>query len=134
MLKALDNDDLGKLILRLALGVMILLHGVSKLINPGSLSWIGETLASHGLPTVLAYGVLLGEVVAPVMAILGWNTRIAGLLIAGNMVVAIYLAHMGELFSLTSSGGWALELQGMFLFGALAMMFLGSGRTAIKPD
>ena len=50
------------------------------------------------------------------------------------MVVAIYLAHMGELFSLTSSGGWALELQGMFLFGALAMMFLGSGRTAIKPD
>ena len=134
MLNALDNDDLGKLILRLALGAMILLHGVSKLINPGSLSWIGKTLASHGLPTVLAYGVLLGEVVAPVMAILGWNTRIAGLLIAGNMVVAIYLAHMGELFSLTSSGGWALELQGMFLFGALAMMFLGSGRTAIKPD
>ncbi|MGQ7246166.1 DoxX family protein [Halomonas sp. V046] len=134
MLKALDNEHLGKLILRLALGILILLHGISKLVNPGSLSWISDTLASHGLPTVLAYGVLLGEVIAPVMAILGWNTRVAGLLIAGNMVVAIFLAHMGQLFTLTDSGGWALELQGMYLFGALALMFLGSGRMAIKPD
>lgn len=134
MLKALQNEALGKLVLRLALGTMILLHGINKLINPGSLTWIGDTLASHGLPTVLAYGVLLGEVIAPLMAILGWNARIAGLLIAGNMLVAIYLSHMNELFTLTSSGGWALELQGMFLFGAIALMFLGSGRMAIKPD
>lgn len=134
MLKALQNEALGKLVLRLALGTMILLHGINKLINPGSLTWIGDTLASHGLPTVLAYGVLLGEVIAPLMAILGWNARIAGLLIAGNMLVAIYLSHMSELFTLTSSGGWALELQGMFLFGAIALMFLGSGRMAIKPD
>lgn len=134
MLKALHNEALGKLVLRLALGIMILLHGINKLINPGSLTWISDTLASHGLPTVLAYGVLLGEVIAPLMAILGWNARIAGLLIAGNMLVAIYLSHMSELFTLTSSGGWALELQGMFLFGAIALMFLGSGRMAIKPD
>ncbi|GEN24225.1 GntR family transcriptional regulator [Halomonas cupida] len=134
MLKALQNEALGKLVLRLALGTMILLHGINKLINPGSLTWISDTLASHGLPTVLAYGVLLGEVIAPLMAILGWNARIAGLLIAGNMLVAIYLSHMSELFTLTSSGGWALELQGMFLFGAIALMFLGSGRMAIKPD
>ncbi|QEM83244.1 MULTISPECIES: DoxX family protein [Halomonas] len=134
MLNALNNDALGKLILRLALGILILLHGISKLVNPDSLSWISDTLASLGLPTVLAYGVLLGEVIAPLMAIVGWHTRIAGLLIAGNMLVAIYLVHMNQLFSLTDSGGWALELQGMFLFGALAMMFMGSGRMAIKPD
>lgn len=134
MLNVLHNEALGKLILRLALGIMILLHGINKLINPESLSWIGDTLDASGLPTVLAYGVLLGEVIAPLMAILGWNARIAGLLIAGNMLVAIYLAHMNQLFTLTDSGGWALELQGMFLFGAIALMFLGSGRMAIKPD
>ncbi|ALM53747.1 DoxX family protein [Halomonas huangheensis] len=134
MLNALHNDALGKLILRLALGIMILLHGINKLINPESLSWIGDTLAANGLPTVLAYGVLLGEVIAPLMVILGWNARIGGLLIAGNMLVAIYLAHMNQLFTLGDSGGWALELQGMFLFGAVALMFLGSGRMAIKPD
>lgn len=133
MLNALNNDALGKLILRLALGILILLHGISKLVNPDSLSWISDTLASLGLPTVLAYGVLLGEVIAPLMAVVGWHTRIAGLLIAGNMLVAIYLVHMNQLLSLTDSGGWALELQGMFLFGALAMMFMGSGRLAVKP-
>ncbi len=29
-------------------------------------------------------------------------------------------------------GGWALELQGMFLFSAVALCFLGSGRYAMK--
>lgn len=134
MLQALHNDAVGKLVLRLSVGVLILLHGVAKLLNPGSLSWIGDQVAGHGLPVFLAYGVLIGEVVAPLMAIVGWQTRIAGLLMAANMIVAIFLAHSGELFMLGRSGGWALELQGMFLFGALALVFLGSGRLAVRPD
>ncbi|SFH30359.1 DoxX family protein [Modicisalibacter xianhensis] len=134
MLQALHNDAVGKLIVRLSVGVLMLLHGIAKLLNPGSLSWIGDQVASHGLPVFLAYGVLIGEVVAPLMAIVGWQTRIAGLLMVGNMVVAIFLAHTGELFALGRSGGWALELQGMFLFGALALIFLGSGRLAARPD
>lgn len=44
------------------------------------------------------------------------------------MVVAIGLVHMGQLFTMTQQGGWALELQGMYLFGALAVMLLGAGR------
>ncbi len=134
MLQALHNDAVGKLIVRLSVGVLMLLHGIAKLLNPGSLSWIGDQVASHGLPVFLAYGVLIGEVVAPLMAIVGWQTRIAGLLMVGNMVVAIFLAHTGELFALGRSGGWALELQGMFLFSALALVFLGSGRLAVRPD
>lgn len=134
MLSMLHNDALGKLIVRLSVGGLMLLHGIAKLFNPDILSWIGGQVAGHGLPAFLAYGVLLGEVVAPVMAILGWQTRAAGLVIAVNMLVAIALAHAGEIFLLGDSGGWALELQGLFLFGALAMVFLGSGRLAIRPD
>ncbi|MDI5984792.1 DoxX family protein [Halomonas sp. M4R5S39] len=134
MLHALHNDALGKLILRLSVAGLMLLHGVAKLLNPGSLTWIGDTLAGQGLPSFLAYGVLLGEVVAPLMALIGWQTRIAGLLMAANMVVAIFLAHMHQLTELTSSGGWALELQGLYLFGAVALVFLGSGRMAWRPD
>lgn len=134
MLRALHNDALGKLILRLSVGGLMLFHGIAKLLNPGSLNWIGDQVASHGLPAFLAYGVLLGEVVAPLMAILGWQTRLAGLLMVGNMVVAIFLAHASEVFLLGSSGGWALELQGLFLFGGLAIVFLGSGRMAVRPD
>jgi putative oxidoreductase len=134
MLNALHNDALGKLILRLSVGGSILLHGIAKLLNPASLSGIGDMVASHGLPAFLAYGVLIGEVIAPVMAILGWQARVAGLLMVGNMLVAIALVHMGELFTLGGNGGWALELQGMYLFGALAIVFLGSGRMAVRPD
>ncbi|MFG6137910.1 DoxX family protein [Halomonas sp. B23F22_10] len=134
MLNALHNDPLGKLLLRLAVGGLILLHGISKLLNPGSFDWIGGLLEGYGLPAVLAYGVLIGEIVAPVMAILGWQTRLAGLLIAGNMLVAVLLAHTGQLFMLNDSGGWQLELQGMFFVGALALVLLGSGRMALRPD
>ncbi|RYF38913.1 MAG: GntR family transcriptional regulator, partial [Comamonadaceae bacterium] len=44
---------------------------------------------------------------------------------------AIWLVHMGELGSLTKQGGWALELQGMFLFAAVAVGFLGAGRMSL---
>lgn len=134
MQRLFHNDDLGKLIVRLAVGVLILLHGINKVLNPGSFDWLGSTLEAVGLPAFLAYGVLLGEVVGPVMAILGVRARIGGLLMAGNMVVAVALAHLPQLDMLNEQGGWALELQGMYLFGALAILFLGSGRFAIKPD
>lgn len=134
MLQFLHNDALGKLILRLSVAILFLFHGVGKLLNPGAINWIGEMIAGYGLPGFLAYGVLIGEVIAPLMAIVGWQTRLAGLLMAGNMVVAFLLVHTGELFMLTKNGGWQLELQGMFLFASLAVMFLGSGRLALKPD
>jgi putative oxidoreductase len=120
--------------LRLTLGVLILFHGVGKLLHPDSLEFIGGRLAGLGLPEALAFGVYLGEVVAPLMIILGIFTRVGGLLIVINMIFAIVLAHTGDLFMLGEHGGWRLELQGFFLFCALAIMFLGSGRFAVKPD
>ncbi|PXY00422.1 DoxX family protein [Halomonas sp. LBP4] len=134
MFHALHNDALGKLILRLTVAGLLLPHGLTKLLNPGSLTWIGDTLSAQGLPSFLAYGVLIGELVAPLMAIIGIQTRLAGLLMAANMVVAIFLAHMHQLTEFTSNGGWALEVQGLFLFGAVALVFLGSGRMAWRPD
>ncbi|MGH8645797.1 MAG: DoxX family protein [Gammaproteobacteria bacterium] len=129
-----QNDALGKLILRLTVGILMLFHGVSKILNPGSLEYIGGQLTNTGLPSALAYGVYLGEVVAPLMIILGIYARFGGLLIVGNMIFAIVLAHTGELFSLTKNGAWALELQGFYLLCGLAISFLGSGRIAVKPD
>lgn len=134
MNEAVTYEAVGKLILRLTLGVLILFHGVGKLLHPDSLEFIGGRLAGLGLPEALAFGVYLGEVVAPLMIILGILTRVGGLLIVINMIFAIVLAHTGDLFTLSEHGGWRLELQGFFLFCALAIMFLGSGRFAVKPD
>jgi putative oxidoreductase len=123
------SDDTGKLILRLALGILILLHGIAKLST--GVSGVGGMLASHGLPSALAYLVYVGEIVAPALVIIGLYTRPAAWVIAINMVVAIWLVHLKDLAVLGKNGGWALELQGMFLFGAIAVAFLGAGRISV---
>ncbi|WP_417565393.1 DoxX family protein [Marinobacter sp.] len=126
----LENADLGKLIIRLTLGGLILFHGIAKLFS--GVGFIEGELASHGLPTVLAYGVFIGELLAPLMVILGYQTRIGALLIVFNMLVAIALVHTNQLLTLSGNGGWALELQGFFLFTAVAVIFLGPGRYKLK--
>ena len=45
---------------------------------------------------------------------------------------AIGLAHLPDLFQLSESGGWAIELQAFFLFGALAVILLGPGRFSLQ--
>lgn len=129
-----NSDAAGKLILRLAIGGLMLFHGVAKMLNPDFMTGIVKLVTAAGLPTQLAYGVYIGEVVAPVMILLGVLSRIGGLVVAINIVFAIVLAHTAQLFLLTKTGGWALELQGLYLLGALAIVFLGSGRFAVRPD
>jgi putative oxidoreductase len=118
--------DVGRLVLRVALGVLILLHGIAKM--RGGLDPIVGMLQAHGLPGVFAYGAYVGEVLAPLMLLAGFHARIGGVLVAINMLVAIGLAHMGQLGQLNDQGGWALELQGMFLATAIAIACLGPGR------
>ena len=122
--------DLGKLVLRLTLGILVLLHGIAKL--KGGLAGIVGMVEAAGLPGVLGYGVLVGEVLAPVLVLIGAYARIGGLLIALNMLVAIALAHVGQLVQLNEQGGWALELQGMFLASAIAVALLGPGTYSIN--
>jgi putative oxidoreductase len=123
-------DDIGKMILRLTLGVLILLHGIAKL--TGGIAGIEKMVAAAGLPAFFAYGVFIGEVLAPILLILGFYSRIAALVIAVNMIVAIALAHAKDLFVIGPQGGWALELQGMFLFTAIALALTGPGRFSIN--
>jgi len=128
------GDTAGKLLLRLCVGVLMLFHGVAKIIHPAYLENITRQVVEAGMPSWVAYGVFVGEVLAPLLIVLGLFARFGGILVAGNMVVAIYLAHMAQLLTLSKSGGWALELQTFYLLGGLAIAFLGSGRAALRPD
>lgn len=130
----IDNDDVGKLLVRVTTGILMLFHGVAKVLHPESLAWIGQQLNSFGLPSFIAYGVYVGELVAALMIILGVYTRIGGLLIVINMVFAILLAHSHEIFSLGEHGQWAIELQVFYLMMGLAIVYFGSGKYAIKTD
>lgn len=123
-------NDIGKLVLRLTLGILILLHGIAKLMH--GIDPIEGMVAGMGMPGFVAYGVYAGEVLGPLLLIIGFYARIGAALIAVNMLFAFALAHTGELASLNQTGGWALELQGMFLSSAIALALMGPGRIGIN--
>jgi putative oxidoreductase len=123
-------DDIGKLLLRLTVGILILLHGLAKV--TGGVGGISNMLAGVGLPAALAYGVYIGEVLAPLLLIIGFYSRIAALVIVVNMLFAIGLVHMDDIVRFTKTGGWALELQALFLLISLAIALIGPGRYAVN--
>jgi len=107
-------EDLGKLLLRGTIGVLMLLHGLAKM--------------ADGPGDVMVY---VGEVAAPLLLIAGCWTQPAALALAVSRVVAIVLTPAEQVFALGAQGGWAVELQVLYLCGALAIVFLGAGRISV---
>ena len=123
------GDALGKALLRITIGGLILMHGVHKLLD--GIAPIEQAMTSHGLPELLAYGVYLGEIVGPLLVIAGLFARIGGLLIAADMIVAIVLMRAGMLLSIGPMGGYALELEACYLIGGLAIVLMGAGSLSL---
>ncbi|MGL4513218.1 MAG: DoxX family protein [Lacipirellulaceae bacterium] len=119
------GDDIGKLVLRLSLGLLMLLHGIGKL-RQGVEPIVGM-LAAWGLPAFVAQGVFLGELVAPVLMIVGLCTRPAAAVYAFTMVSAIALAHPTGVLALNGYGAWEVELPGLYGLCALALVLMGPG-------
>lgn len=109
----------------------MLLHGMSKLGR--GVAGIERMLVEHGLPGAIAYGVYLGEVVAPVMMILGLGSRIGGALLAATMLFAVGLAHADDVLALSDrTGAWGIELQALYLVGGVCVALLGAGRYSVS--
>ena len=128
----MKSDDLAKLLLRLAVGGLMLFHGMFKLQH--GIDGIGKIVTGHGLPHVLAYEVYLVEILASLAVIFGLFARQAAAIIALHMVVAVWLVHRGELVHLGRGGGYALELQALYFAGAIVIALTGSGRYAARPQ
>jgi len=79
----------------------------------------------------MAYGVYIGEIVAPIFLIIGFKVRISALIIAFTMFNAILLVHLNDIFTTTKTGAWGIELPMLFLLSSLAIVFLGSGKYMI---
>ena len=121
--------DVAKLVLRLTVGLLILLHGISKI--QGGPGFILDIVEKAGLPDPFGYLVYVGEVLAPLLVIVGFWTRVAAVVIAINMIVAVLLVHTGQLLEISPEGGWALELQGLYLAVPIAIALLGAGRYSV---
>ncbi len=122
--RRLSHDDAGKLLLRLAVGGLMLFHGIHKLID--GVDGISGMLAAQGCPG-LSPTVCWWEVVAPCLLIIGVLTRPAALVLAFTMVVAWLMVGLGKTFALDTVGAWAIENLVYFFVGALAIALLGAG-------
>jgi putative oxidoreductase len=125
----LQNNDIGKLLLRISLGVLILFHGIHKLIH--GLSGVKSMLISAGWPEFLAYGVYVGELIVPIFIILGLYARVASLVLAFNMFLAIYLAY-GFSFSIGKYGALSIETPLLYLIMAIMVFLFGSGKYSVN--
>lgn len=130
MQKMEKKQDIGLLIIRLGTATPMLAYGIGKLIH--GIDYIKGLVAAIGLPSVLGYGVYIGEIVAPVLIIIGFRTRLAGLVFAANCLCAILLAKTADIFRLNENGGWALELLAIYLLSGVALYLMGSGRLAVS--
>lgn len=117
-------QPLGLLLLRLALGIIFISHGYPKLIHPSAMHGM---FVQHGLPGyfVEIAGVL--EVFGGGLLILGLFTRVAALLLAMEMAVAIWKVH--------SSGGYLAihnyEFPLALAVGCFALATVGAGRISV---
>ncbi|WP_321298083.1 DoxX family protein [Marinifilum fragile] len=119
-------ENLGKLLLRVGVAGLMLPHGIHKLMH--GIGGVKYVLGQAGMPQFLSYGVYVGEIVAPILMILGLYTRVSGLLISFTILVATAAAHAHEIFKFTEYGGLVIELNALYIFGALAVALLGPGK------
>ena len=122
-------DDTGKLLLRIAIGGLMLFHGIAKIM---SIDPIIKIVKDNGLPEYFAYGVYVGEMLAPALILIGWWTRLASIVFAFNMAASVLLARRGDVFVIDKdTGGWAIEINVLYFLGALAIFFLGAGHYSV---
>ena len=124
------SKDIGLFIVRITIAVPMLMYGISKIIH--GISYIEGLLTEKGLPSVLAYGVYVGEVISPLLLIVGFRTRQAAVLFASNCLTAIILAHKAAILSLNENGGWALETLAIYAGISISLLFTGSGKIAFS--
>ncbi|MEA3198421.1 MAG: putative oxidoreductase [Gammaproteobacteria bacterium] len=142
-----DADDIGKLLLRMTVGFLLLFHAYGFMRgDPG----IPNAVAAWGLPGIFAEVGFLLELIGAVLIILGVYTRAGALSIVTFMVIGLIMYHVAEITGLRGSGNhlfmlgknpagthpdkYFLETQMFYLFGGLAVALLGSGRYSVRPS
>ncbi len=118
------NIDLGLLVLRVGISVLLLTHGFPKLMKfiNGNMALVGDPIGVGDMISSIL--VLLGEVVAPVLVLIGLKSRLAAVVAAVTMAVAAFIAHSGDPLA-------QKEKALLFFIGYLAIALMGAGRFSV---
>ena len=120
--------DLGLLVIRLVVGLVFIMHGYQKLFVYG-FAGIGEGFAKMGIPMPMVMGPAIGilETFGGIALIIGFGTRIVGLLLACDMLGAIMFVHIKNGFF----GPMGVEFVLTLLAAALALALAGAGEMSV---
>ncbi|HEY7213470.1 MAG TPA: DoxX family protein [Thermoanaerobaculia bacterium] len=139
MLKKLmqTDDDIGMLIVRLALGIVMFPHGAQKL-----LGWFGGGgyaatmggMTKMGLPAAIVFLVIVFEFFGSLSLITGFLGRLGAFGILCVMVGAVLTVHLSNGFFMNWAGnqkGEGFEYHILAIGMALAVIIKGSGRFSV---
>ncbi|XDD51376.1 DoxX family protein [Leptospira sp. WS92.C1] len=128
------NSDFGPLLLRIVLGLVLFPHGAQKLLGwfggYGLKGTMGYFTGTAGLPTIIAFLVIIGESFGSVALIFGLLTRFSALSIAVIMLGAAYLVHKEHGFFINWFGaqkGEGYEFHLLATGAALTLAITGAG-------
>ena len=124
--------DLASLLLRFALGGMIVLHGLNKMKSKASLAGTGQWFASIGMRQAKkqALAAALSETISGVLILLGLFTPLACAALISTMIVAIVVSHRASGFFIFNEGqGW--EYCALICVAALALATMGAGKYSL---
>lgn len=124
-----NTQQIGALVLRLALGVMFIAHAALKIFVftiPGTAAFF----AAQGFPAWTAYPVIFGELIAGVLLIAGVQVRLVSLATLPILIgaLAVHLPN-GWVFS-APNGGW--EYPAFLVVLAVVQALIGEGAYALR--
>lgn len=129
------TNQWGPLILRLALGIMILPHGAQKLFGwfggygfSGTMEFFTQSM---GIPYPFALAAILAEFFGGIALILGITTRIAAAAVGGTLFVGALMVHIQHGFFMNwsgSQGGEGIEFHLLTTAISAVLVLYGSGK------
>lgn len=115
--------NFGLLFLRVALSGMMLTHGIPKLLKLLAADFeFSDPFGLGALPTLIL--AVLGELIFPILIIIGFKTRFATIPVILTMAGAAFMYHANDPFSVK-------EKALLFLIGFIAIALLGAGKYSI---
>ncbi|EDM43964.1 hypothetical protein SCB49_10252 [unidentified eubacterium SCB49] len=120
-----SSFSLGALIMRLGFGGLMLTHGIPKLLRllDGNLEIVGDPLGVGALLSSIL--VIIGEVVAPLLIIIGFKVRLAAIPVIITMLVAAFMIHGADPLA-------KKEMALLYLTGYLAIGLMGAGKYSVS--
>ena len=121
-----DSANWGSLIMRVPLGLALMAHGWGKLFSEeGSQKFVGW-LSSLGVEPANFFAILTGlsEVVGGALIVIGLLVRFSAFTHVILMIMAIYLAHLGQ----PMFGRGSFELQILMLAASTMLLIQGGGK------